>query len=129
MKTRGVLVLMFLVLLGGCGGGDGAASDEDQVRDTVETLVDGFKASDPDKVCDIVLGAALDDIESDGKPCAEAIASTPQDDSYPDIEVREVTVKGSMATAMIQAGSDDPVKWGFIKSNDKWKVVNTDLGG
>ena len=116
--------------LAGCG-----QSDEDKVKETVNSYITALADGDGDKACGLVSKAAGDQIktQSKAKDCAAAIESfTKSSDgaavkkAFKSAKVEKVEVKGEKATATIRV-EKQTAPLPLEKSGDEWKLSS--VGG
>ncbi len=116
--------------LGGCG-----KSDEDKVKETVNSYIDALSAGDGDKACGLVSESAAKQIktQSKAKDCATAIESFTKSSegaavrsAFKAAKVEKIKVDGKKATATIRVASQTaPLP--LEKDGDNWKLSS--VGG
>lgn len=107
------------LLVGGCG-----ASDEDQIRETMDTFLLGLADSDGDEACSVMTGDGQEqfaEFSSSGEDCdfgANAFASEAGYD-FDSAEIDRVTIEGETATAGL---ADDSSTFDLVKEDGEWKL-------
>ena len=111
-------IALFAVVLVGCG-----ASDEDQIRDSMETVLLGLADGDGDEVCAEMTEAGqeeLAELSSGGDSC-EFGANVLGGESYDfdSAEIDRITIEGETATVGLV---DDTSTFDFVKEDGEWKL-------
>lgn len=119
-------------LLASCGGGEGE-SDEDQIRQTVVDYAKALSGKDPSKLCDVLItrkiadapkkdrDKQLDSCRSRVKTQDFSAAPKPQK-----VEVKDVKVDGSKATAKVATGSGkqrSSSRISFRQVDGHWRIL------
>jgi S-adenosylmethionine synthetase len=116
--------------LAGCGASpsttDDFSGEEKAVAQVVEDISTAAKSGDATQICSQMLSDALVDRMKAGKSsCSQELdASLDEADDF-DLEVKDVTVTGTTATAKVEGrdGSGDRVAtFRFVKESGKWKA-------
>ena len=109
-----------LLLLAGCG--DSGPPPEEQVRSTVAAFARATAAKDYRTLCEGLLSPDLvEDVESIGLPCEDALERGLGDVEDPRLSIGEVTVKGDAATVETRTSAA-----GQEPSADTLRLVNVD---
>jgi hypothetical protein len=109
-----------LLLLAGCG--DSGPPPEEQVRSTVAAFGRATAAKDYRTLCDRLLAPDLvEDVESIGLPCEDALERGLGDVEDPRLSIGEVTVDGDQATVETRTSAA-----GQEPSADTLRLVNVD---
>jgi hypothetical protein len=129
------LVLLPLLLLAGCGQAQTSANefegDEKAVAQTIEDLQAAAQGRKPAEICSDILSRALaDKLKSSGNDCVREMEKVTSDADDFELEVTEVSVTGTTATATVKArkGGDDDAETTFslAREDGDWRL--TDLG-
>jgi hypothetical protein len=127
VATRPLLLVLAACALVGCG--DGAPSDEGQVRSTLGEFQRATAAKDYAALCDRVLAPKLiETVEQVGLPCESALEKGFEDVRDPQLSVGAVTVEDDGATAQVrssaagQAPSEDTVE--LVRVGDGWRIAS-----
>lgn len=121
-------------VLAACGGQPSSSTkfsgDEKQVADVVEKLQSDGESRDAKGICEDVLASALvKQIQQAGSTCEVEIDKAIRDADDYDLEVQDVTITGSTATAKVKGkvGDADQVReFRFVREKAGWRA--TDLG-
>jgi hypothetical protein len=129
------LLLLPLLLVAGCGQAQTSAAEfegsEKAVAQTIEDLQAAAQSRKPAEICTEVLSRALaDKLESAGNDCVREMEKVTSDADDFELEVTDVTVTGTTATAKVKArkgGRDDAVTtFSLAREDGDWRL--TDLG-
>ena len=123
---------LFVALLAGAalaGCGSSGPTDEQQVRDTVNTFSKATAAKDYEKLCKQLLAPKLlEQVKQAGLPCEVALSKGLQDVKDPKVTIGQITVKGDSATADVQTSaageqpSRDTLK--LSKVAGRWRIAS-----
>ena len=126
-------VILLTVVLAGCGTTpesrdfDGEAA---QVAESVESLQEAAVASDEARICRTLLAEAfVERIEQGAGECPEEMEATLDDTDALVLEVVDVKVSGTTATATVDSrqGEDEVRReLSYVKERDDWRLA--DLG-
>jgi len=124
------LPLVLAALAAGCAGNPSSTSEfegeEQNVADTVEKLQTAGETGDAKTICDDLLASALrEQVQAAGSTCEQELDKALADSDDFDLEVEDVTVSGSTATAKVRArvGDEDAVRdLGFVREGADWRV-------
>jgi hypothetical protein len=133
MRSLSMLILVAACfLLASCGGGEGK-SDEDQIRQTVSDYTKAISGKNPSKLCDVLITRKIADASKKDRDkqldsCRSRIKK--QDFSKvpkaQKVEVKNVKVKGSKATAKVATGSGkqrSSSRISFRRVDDHWRIL------
>jgi hypothetical protein len=129
------LLLLPVLLLAGCGQTPTSASDfkgtENAVAQTIEDLQSAAQSRKPAEICSEVLSRDLaEKLKSAGNDCVREMEKVTSDADDFELEVTDVTVTGTTATAKVRArkgGRDDAVTtFSLAREDGDWRL--TDLG-
>jgi Domain of unknown function (DUF4878) len=130
-----LLPLALAAALGGCGQAPTSANDfkgsEKAVAKTIEDLQSDAQSRKPSAICRDVLSRALAaKVKSSGSDCAGELEKVTGDADDFNLEVTDVTVSGSTATAKVKArrGDDKSASTTFslVREDGDWRL--NDLG-
>jgi hypothetical protein len=114
-RTLSLALLLPVLALGACGGGDG---DADQIKGVIADV-----AEDAATICDNASDKFLGQIGGDAEACKKSAAENP-DDSDKTIEPDKITVKvdGETATADFTDNDGEKQHVTFVKAGGDWVV-------
>ena len=123
------------LVLAACGGTSSSATkfdgDERAVADVVEEIQEAAAKDDSARICrDLIVEALRKQIESGGQNCTKELELAIDDVDDYELEVVDVTVSGTTATAKVESadGTEDRTDTlEFTKEQGRWKA--TSLGG
>jgi len=133
---RAVLRLLPLVLaaaLAGCGQAASSAGDfkgaEKDVAETVEQLQTAAQNRKPEQICSDVLARELADrLKTGGTDCVDEMEKLTGDADDYELEVTDVAITGSTATARVKArrgGRKGAVtSYSLAREDGKWRLTN-----
>jgi hypothetical protein len=108
--TVALLASCAAVALAACGQASTAgdfAGEEETVASVIEDLESSGKRREADSVCDDLLTQALqDEVKAGSSSCAAEMKKALEDADAFDLEVQDVTVSGTKATAKVE-GADE----------------------
>ena len=129
------LLLLPLLLLAGCGQAQTSAAEfegtESEVAQTIEDLQAAAQSRKPAEICSEILSRELaDKLKSAGNDCVREMEKVTSDADDFELEVTDVSVTGTTATAKVRArkgGRDDAVTtFSLAREDGDWRL--TDLG-
>ena len=133
MRLRsGLLALLAALTLVACGGGgtDSSSDFEGQEREVasaVEDLQSAAADEDASEICRTLLAKSLlDQIQSRGLRCDRAVAIALDATDTTDLEVEDVTVRGTTAQARVTSGSGDNATTRTVRlerEGRNWKIA------
>lgn len=126
---RAWLAIAFAALTVGCGGGD---SDEDQVRDVVNSFVQAGKDRDPAEACSLLASDQLQLVEraGGGADCERVLGGlfAKPDAAATDLQIEAVRVQGDRATVdvSVKSGGSTAQAEGIllVREGDGWKIAS-----
>lgn len=124
VRKMSLLLATAAATLVACGG----PSEEDRVRETVETFGQAVAAKDYSRLCDEILSAELlANLMAVGRPCTVALADGFGPALDPTIQIQEVDVRSeSMAMVRVRTdASNQPpttVTLRMVKEAGQWRV-------
>jgi hypothetical protein len=130
-----LLPLALAAALAGCGTAPTSANDfkgdEKAVAQTIEDLQSDAQGRKPSAICRDVLSTALaDKLKSTGSDCAGEMEKVTGDADDFELEVTDVTVSGTTATAKVKARRGDEknasTTFSLVKEDGDWRL--SDLG-
>jgi hypothetical protein len=127
-----LLAILAVLLLAGCGEAQQSSSldkfsgDERAVAQKVEDLQEAGSRRDPEKICtDILAKSLVEQIETAGASCADELKKAIEDADDYNLEVRDVTITGSEATATVRQGDDGPTEtMKFMREGSDWRATS-----
>jgi hypothetical protein len=133
---RLLAVAVASLALAGCGADqtdddtDRFQGDDRAVADKVEELQEAAQGNNPDDVCANVLSRRLvDELEAAGADCVQEMERAIEDSDEFDLVVRDVTVSGSQATAVVRQGDDGPqTTMRFVREGGQWRATSLNEG-
>ena len=92
----------------------------------VEDLQEAGEGREPEEICsDILASCCVQQLEAAGVNCADEMEKAIDDADDYDLEVQEVTVSGSTATAEVRRGDDGPTEtMEFTSEDDQWRATS-----
>jgi outer membrane PBP1 activator LpoA protein len=131
MKAAVPAIVASLLLLAGCGAQSQQSSvdtfqgEQRAVAQKVEDLEDAGQGRDPETICADILAARLvDELEAAGTDCPQEMDKAIDDADDFDLEVLEVDINGSSATARVRRGSDGPTEtMQFTQERGEWRAT------
>jgi uncharacterized protein HemX len=128
---RFVAVLAALTLAG-CGAETEQSSaekfqgEERAVAQKVEDLQEAGEGRKPEDICSEILASSLvQQLEAAGVDCADEMEKAIDDADDYALDVQEVQVSGSTATATVRRGDDGPTEtMEFTKENGQWRATS-----
>jgi hypothetical protein len=127
-----LLAILAVLLLAGCGQAQESSTvenfqgDERAVAQKVEDLQQAGSRRDPETICTEILAKSLvDQIEEAGASCTDEMKKAIEDADDYELEVRDVTVTGSDATATVRQGDDGPTEtMEFTREGNDWRATS-----
>jgi len=100
------------------------SGEEQKVADTVEDLQTAGQDGDPRRICRGILAEdVVKKLEKSGSTCEKTIDRALDDADNYELEVKEVTVTGTSATAEVEAGAkNEKATLKLVKSGPDWRV-------
>ena len=131
MKAAVTLAVASVLALTGCGAQTQQSSvdtfqgAEREVAQKVEDLQEAGKSREPENICADILAASLvDELEAAGADCPEEMRKAIDDADDFDLEVLEVDIKGTSATARVRRGEDGPTEMmQFTQERGEWRAT------
>ena len=98
------------------------------VASVVSDLQQAGQKRDANKICTEILSRKLvDELSQAGTSCQQEMKNAIEDADDFDLNVQNVTINGSNATAVVKRGKDGPTAtFRFVREDGKWKA--TDFG-
>ena len=128
-----LLPLALVAALAGCGQAPTSANDfkgsEKAVAQTIEDLQSDAQGRKPSAICRDVLSRALaEKLKSTGSDCAGEMEKVTGDADDFDLEVTDVTVTGTTATAKVKARRGDEknasTTFTLVREDGDWRLSN-----
>ena len=131
-----LLTLLLVAAIAGCGQAESSSDDfkggEKAVADTVEELQTAAQNRKPEDICAEVLSRRLADrLKSADGDCVDEMEKVTSDADDFELEVTDVTITGTTATARVKARKGDRddalTTFALAREDGEWRL--TDLGG
>ena len=128
-----LLAILPALVLAGCGAAASEPSSVDKfqgeqraVAQKVEDLQEAGANNEPARICrDILATALVSQLEAAGADCTAEMQKAIEDADDYALEVTEVTVSGSTATATVRRGDDGPTQeMQFTREGDDWRATS-----
>jgi hypothetical protein len=124
--------LAISLALAGCGAEQSDESTERfqgaerEVADQVEELQSAGEGNQPEDICSNILSRQLvDELEAAGADCAQEMEKAIEDSDEFDFVVRDVTVSGTQAEAVVRQGDDGPqTTMQFVREGGQWRATS-----
>jgi hypothetical protein len=124
--------LVLAALATGCGASASSAGDfegeEKRVAEVVEQLQSAGETGDAAEICNEVLAQQLrDQIQEAGASCEQELDKAIDDADDYELEVEDVTISGSSATARVKGrdGGEDRVRdFEFVREGSDWRATS-----
>ena len=126
------LAVVAALILAGCGAQaqsdssvDTFRGEERNVAQKVEDLQEAGESRNPEDICADILAASLvDELEEAGSDCQHEMQKAIDDADDFELEVLDVTVTGTTATAEVRRGDDGPTQtMQFTQERDEWRAT------
>jgi hypothetical protein len=127
-----LLAILSVLFLAGCGAAAQESSsvekftgDERAVAQKIEDLQQAGDRRDPEKICTEILAKSLvTQLEAAGVTCEDEMKKAIEDADDYQLDVRDVTISGSTATAEVQRGEDGPTEtMEFTREGNDWRAT------
>ena len=127
-----VIAVLAALVLAGCGAqsqGDSSVDsfrgEERNVAQKVEDLQEAGEGRNPEDICADILAASLvDELEEAGSDCQQEMQKAIDDADDFELEVLDVTVTGTTATARVRRGDEGPTEtMQFTQERDEWRAT------
>jgi hypothetical protein len=124
--------LLAALALAGCGAEAEPSSvekfqgEERAVAQKVEDLQEAGEGRNPEDICsDILASSLVQQLEAANVKCADEMEKAIDDADDYDLQVQDVAVSGSTATAQVRRGDDGPTEtMEFTKENGQWRATS-----
>jgi hypothetical protein len=133
-----LVAILGVLVLAGCGAAQEESSsvekfksgDERVVAQKIEDLQEAGSRRDPEKICAEILARSLvQELEAAGASCTDEMKKAIEDADDYALDVREVTVSGSTATATVRRGDDGPTEtMEFTREGGDWRATSLSSG-
>jgi outer membrane PBP1 activator LpoA protein len=127
-----VFAVLAALVLAGCGAEaqsdssvDSFRGEERNVAQKVEDLQEAGEGRNPEDICADILAASLvDELEEAGSDCQQEMQKAIDDADDFELEVLDVNVTGTTATARVRRGNDGPTQtMQFTQERDEWRAT------
>jgi hypothetical protein len=128
-----VIAVLAALVLAGCGAqsqGDSSVDsfprgEERNVAQKVEDLQEAGEGRNPEDICADILAASLvDELEEAGSDCRQEMQKAIDDADDFELEVLDVTVTGTSATARVRRGDEGPTEtMQFTQEGGEWRAT------
>jgi hypothetical protein len=122
--------LLVVLALAGCTQAEPTSTEnftgaEALVAQKVEDLETAGKRSNPEDICSEILAKSLvDELKAGGTDCTTEMQKAIEDADDFDLEVLEVNITGTTATARVRRGDDGPTEtMEFTRENNQWRAT------
>ena len=131
MKRR--VAILPLLLLAGCGASSSQPSsvddfkgDERAVAQKVEDLQQAGESQEPETICNDILARSLvQQLEAAGSDCTQEMEKAVEDADDYALDVTDVSISGSTATAKVRRGEDGPTEtMEFTQEGGQWRATS-----
>lgn len=129
MRSRLVLLALAVLLLAGCGAaGSGSgvsfSGQEKDVADVVGGIKSATQRKDGAKVCgELVTKALAARLAAGRSSCADQVAAALGDADGNELQVRDVTIAGTTAKAVVRQGDDGPTAtYSLVRQGAGWRI-------
>jgi hypothetical protein len=130
MHRIAVIAVVLALGLSACGAAqptksaDKFSGDRAQVADVVDRLAAAGAKGDAQTICDDILAKQLvTEVKNAGGDCVTEMKRAIQDASDYDLQVKDVKVTGTTATAQVRQGETGKLAtFSFMKENGKWRA-------
>jgi hypothetical protein len=128
-----LLALVLAAAIAGCGQAASSAGDfkggEKDVAEVIEELQTAAQSRKPEDICSEVLSRRLaDGLKTADGDCVDAMDKVTGDADDFELDVTDVTITGTTATAKVEArrgDSDDAVTtFALAREDGKWRLTN-----
>jgi hypothetical protein len=131
MKCR-LAIVVPLLLLAGCGASTESSSaekfkgEERAVAQKVEELQRAGERREPETICtDILAKSLVQQLEAAGADCTDEMRKAIEDADDYALDVTDVTISGSTATAKVRRGDDGPTEtMEFTQEGGQWRATS-----
>jgi hypothetical protein len=128
-RLLAIIPVLFLV---GCGATAQPSSaekfkgDERAVAQKIEDLQTAGDRHEPERICNDILSRTLvQELEAAGADCTQEMQKAIEDADDYELDVREVTISGSTATATVRRGDDGPTQeMQFAREGSEWRATS-----
>ncbi len=127
-----VIAVLAALVFAGCGAQsqgessvDSFRGEERNVAQKIEDLQEAGEGRNPEDICADILAARLvDELEEAGSDCQQEMQKAIDDADDFELEVLDVTVTGTTATARVRRGDDGPTQtMQFTQERDEWRAT------
>ena len=125
MPRRLAAALLIALALAGCGAaGNEFEGEERAVAQTVADLASAAQGGQGEEICGRLLAPELVDRLADGsRSCAQEVTAAVRDAQDHTLEVKDVEVRGTTATARVEDGDGREQRLELVKEGGAdWKV-------
>lgn len=129
MPLRRSLPTLLAVLLAGCGAGQASSAgdfegEEKKVAQVVEDLQSAGESQDGAEVCSRLLTDDLvEQLAASGRSCTQEVEKALKDADDYSLEVKDVNVTGSTATARVEDADNRARELRLSKQGADWKIA------
>ena len=120
-----LLAILIAATLTGCTSGNqntSAGDFEGAERDVVQVIDDLKGSRDPEEICSRILTDEFaKSLEADGHDCVAEVQATIRDTATTDMDVRDVTITGSTATAEVRQ-DDLSATFELERDGESWRI-------
>ena len=120
-----LLAILIAATLAGCASANqntSAGDFEGAKRDVVQVIDDLKGSRDPEEICSRILTDEFaKSLEADGHDCVAEVQATIRDTATTDMDVRDVAITGSTATAEVRQ-DDLSATFELERDGESWRI-------
>ncbi|HEX8104521.1 MAG TPA: hypothetical protein VF533_18030 [Solirubrobacteraceae bacterium] len=124
------LLPLIAVALAGCTAGQATSAgkfkgEEKKVAEVVDDLQTAGQAKDAGEICSRILAPELvDKLAAPGRSCSDEVDKALDDADDFALDVKDVAVTGTTATARVEDADDKPRELRLVKQSAGWRIAS-----